>query len=209
MGNLSSLTGDRTQEPLHWEHRVLTTGTPGKSKNVLKDMHLDVTSFFKPHEPASASFNFLFFSLFTSLSLHRIKENYDSWRWKWKWLTKPKHPSIKMKPFVSVQDSRQVGYVGKAGWNHAALLRLGVVASPGSLRGEPGCGQQGWCCRSTGQQGLSRLCAYSLPPTESSRQHTCVEKRARGPRSELSFHLRQCCGWFDLLSRTLKLSSDQ
>ena len=110
-----------------------------------------------------------------------------------------------MKPFVSVQDSRQVGYVGKAGWNHAALLRLGVVASPGSLRGEPGCGQQGWCCRSTGQQGLSRLCAYSLPPTESSRQHTCVEKRARGPRSELSFHLRQCCGWFDLLSRPLKL----
>ena len=77
---------------------------------------------------------------------------------------KPKHPSITMKPFGSVQDSRQVGCIGKAGWNHAALLCLGVVASPGSLRGEPGCGQQGWCCRSTGQQGTEQaLCI--LPPS--------------------------------------------
>ena len=31
--DLSSLTRDQTCNPLHWKHRVLTTGLPGKSLN--------------------------------------------------------------------------------------------------------------------------------------------------------------------------------
>ena len=31
----SSLTRDQTQTPLHWEHKVLATGTPGKSIHLL------------------------------------------------------------------------------------------------------------------------------------------------------------------------------
>ena len=35
----SSLTRDQTRGPLHWAHRVLATGLPGKSQFVVKSLN--------------------------------------------------------------------------------------------------------------------------------------------------------------------------
>ena len=61
-------------------------------------------------------------------------------------MRKPRQPSITVKLPCECAGSGQVGYAGKVGRSHALLLDPGAVASPGSLRGEPGCCQQGWCC---------------------------------------------------------------